>query len=287
MTPDPVAQESQRIAARVRAQLRARPGLAVEGEGRVEALVDELVPFIESAARAEANPDVPSLWQEARSLVYLFAYRLADQGYTPLALSNALMAWRDAADTDAARAHADEVQALLLDGFARGREDAARNALQQHLGAHLPVARLAPGVVLAVAAGPLDAEGARALADRAGRELLRDEGRAALLDLSGLDDPEPAVLAALWALTSSARMLGAAVVTVGHAARVREAIAEGTLQEQPHAVVDTLAEGAARALDLAGLHLAPAHTLRRWIRHALRGKEAQGADGHQKFRGSR
>jgi anti-anti-sigma regulatory factor len=287
VTPHPVAEESLRIAAQVRAQLRLQPGLAAEGAARVDALVDELVPFIESVARAEASPEVPSLWQEARSLVYLFAHRLADQGYTPLALSSALTVWRDASRRDLARPHADEVQALLLDGFARGREDATRSALQRHLGAHLPVARLVPGVVLAVAAGPLDAENARALADRAGTLLLRDEGRAAVLDLSGLDDPEPAVLAALWALVSSAQMLGAAVVTVGHAVLVRAALAEGTLHEAPHAVVDTLPEAVACALDLVGLRLAPAQTLRRWIQQALRGGRSPRPDGHPRPRGRR
>jgi len=269
VTHDSSAQESLQVAASVRARLATGAAGLSDDPARIEALVSELVPFLEAAARAAAAPETPALWQEARSLVYLFAYRLADQEYTPLALASALVAWRDAVGTDVAQARCDEVQALLLDGYARGREDAQQRTLQQSLGAHLPVGTLVPGVVLAVAAGPLDPEGARSLADRAGRELLRREGRAAVLDLSGLERPEPAVLAELWSLGSAARMLGARFVTVGHAAKVRAGVAEGELAEAPHAIVDDLGEGVAAALDAAGLGVGMAHGWRRWILRAL------------------
>ncbi len=278
VSQDPAAAEALRIAAMLRVALRAGPGISAEGDDRVEALLAELSPFVEAAARAEAAPELPALWQEARSLVYLFAYRLADQGYAPMALSRALTAWRDAVGSEMARQRTDEVQALLLEGFARGREDAAQSALQQSLGVHLPVGVLAPGVLLAVAAGPLAPDGARTLADRAGRELLRRDGQAALLDLTGLERPEPAVLAELWSLVSAARMLGAAMVTVGHAETVRAGLAEGTLSDAPSAVVNDFTEGVSVALGAAGLRIGAEPGLRRWIKRALGSTTGSGGD---------
>src|SRR2546428_418402 len=71
-------------------------------------------PFGEAARRAEGAGDGEGHWAEARSRAWLFAYRLGDQGFSPLASAAALTAWRDAVGTAWARRAADEAGALLV-----------------------------------------------------------------------------------------------------------------------------------------------------------------------------
>lgn len=206
------------LRAALRQSLAAAPGMGAEASERVDQLVDEFLPFAGSVGRAEhATP-------EARSLAWLFAYRLGDQGVAALAVTAPLAAWRDTLGTVAARSVADAVLPLLLDGYARAREDRARVEVQRVLGESSLVAAVAPGVVLAVAAGPLDADAARALCDRAGQLMLRCEARAVVLDLSGLHEPDAGALVELWGVTSSARMLGAHAVVVGDGATLVAAL---------------------------------------------------------------
>lgn len=193
----------------LRDALAATPGMASESTERLDALVAEFMPFTDAATDARGAS------HEARSLAWLFAYRLGDQSLPPLAATATLLAWRDAVATDDASAIADEVLPLVLDGYARAREDRAKSELQRALGEALPVAEVSPGLVLAVAAGPLDPDAARALADRTGRLMLRAEARAVILDVTGLLSPDAGVVAELWAVTSSARMLGAHAMVVG------------------------------------------------------------------------
>ncbi len=201
----------------LREALAATPGMASESPQKIDSLVAEFMPFTDAAGPKGAS-------HEARSLAWLFAYRLGDQSLPPLAATATLLAWRDVVSTDAARTIADEVLPLVLDGYARAREDRAKSELQRALGEALTVAELAPGLVLAVAAGPLDADAARGLADRAGRLMLRAEARAVILDLTGLLSPDAASVAELWAVTSSARMLGAHAMVVGDSPALASAL---------------------------------------------------------------
>lgn len=201
---------------RVRAALAAAPGLAALGPAALDDLAAELAPFIDAVARASADDPLPA---EARSLAYLFAWRLGDQGHPASAAVAALLAWRDVAGTDRAQTAADLALPLLLDGYARAREDRAREAVLTGLAAALPVAEIAPGVVLVSAAGPLDADAARRLAERASPALLRVAARAVALDLTGLDAPDAGVVTELWAVIEAARLLGAHPVVIAPPAR--------------------------------------------------------------------
>jgi anti-anti-sigma regulatory factor len=210
--------DDERLRAALRDALARTPGMATETSTRIDALVAEFMPFTRCAITSEgASP-------EARSLAWLFAYRLGDQSLPPLAATASLFAWRDLAATPAAQRVVDEVLPLVLDGYARAREDRAKAELQRTLGEALPVAVVAPGLVLAIAAGPLDADAARALADRAGRLMLQAEARAVLVDMTGLHDPDAATVSELWAVTSSARMLGAFAMVAGESSALVTAL---------------------------------------------------------------
>lgn len=203
--------DGDRVAA-LRTRLLGAPGMAGEPIARIDALVHEVVPFVEAAMRAENRALDEPAWSEARSMAWLLAYRMGDQNFAPLGLVAALHAWRETVATEWAARACDDAQALILDGYARGREDRARTELQQSLAEALPVVQLSPSAVVAVAAGPLDADSARKIAERTGQLMLRADAKAALVDLSGLIDADVSVLAELGAISTSARMLGAALV---------------------------------------------------------------------------
>jgi anti-anti-sigma regulatory factor len=196
----------------IRAALAGSPGTGALPPDALDGVVAELAPFLDAVGAAtDAEPLPP----EARSLAYLFAWRLGDQGLpAPVGLA-ALLAWRDAVATERARRAADAALPLLVEGYARAREDRARDDVLRQLAEALPVAELAPGVALVTAAGPLDADAARRLAERASPALLRRNARVLVLDLSGLTAPDAGVLTELWAVVESARMLGTASVVVG------------------------------------------------------------------------
>jgi anti-anti-sigma regulatory factor len=181
-------------------------------------------------------------------------------------VSAVVPAWRDALGTEWARAIADEVHALLLEGFARGREERARTEAQKGLADALPVAEIAPGVVVIVAAGALDPDGATALADRASSFLLRRDAKAALLDIAGLVNPSGAVLAELWAIPSSARMLGVRMFVSGVGGLVGEVVSQAHLHDEGETRVVTLADGVTQLLESANVAIGGPRGFGAWVK---------------------
>ncbi len=255
---DPPDDEAALTAALCDALARV-PGLAATPPATRDAWAEEFLPFARSAvAHAVATP-------ELRSLAWLFAYRLGDQQAPAPAPLAALTAWRDHTGTDAARALAEQVTPLLLDGYARAREDRARATLLASLGASLPVMALSLDVLLAVAAGPLDGDAARALVERAGQQMLRSNARGVVLDLTGLHDPDAATLGELDAIAHAATLLGAHAAFVAVPSAHPEAFA-GCAFRGP--IFATLPEALAHLARTHGLETAPARTwsdrLRTW-----------------------
>lgn len=237
------AAETDALRRAIREAIASTPGMAAEAPSRVDTLVDEVQPFVDAAAATRADA---GLSPEARSLAWLLGYRIGTEGAPALAASAALRAWRDASGLAHAPRLADDALPLAMDGYARAREDNARAEVQRALGESLLVTELAPGVALVVAAGPLDADGARALADRAGQFMLRRESRALLLDLSGVREPDAAVASELWGAVSSARMLGVDAVVIGEGDALREALEGASVAPGEARRVPTLA----RAVEL-------------------------------------
>lgn len=245
----------------MRTRMLVAPGMAGEAVSRVEALLGEAVPFVEAAERARGLVLDDARWREARSLAFLFAYRMGDQGFAPMVLHAAAAAWRDAVDGAWSRAAFDDVVPMLTEGYARGREDRVTHDQQRALGTSLPVVELAPGVALVVCAGALDDEAARCLCDRAGALMLRASARAVLLDLTGLVSPAPATLSELWGITSAARMLGAGAVVVAPPTLRAATEESGVRPEAGTRWAESWVQGIATARDLAG-----DAAWRRWLR---------------------
>lgn len=236
--------------ARVRTALARSPILAGESEERVATLGDELRPFIEAALLCAGLPSSDVRWSEARSLALLFAYRLGDQGYAPGVVSGAMLSWRDAVG-DAAETVLDGLWALLLDGYARGREDRARAALLKTVAAAAAVLEVSPKRWLVSGVGALDTEGAREVSARAASRLLRGDAEAVLLDLATGPAAEPSALLELVGLERDAHSLGVRFV-VALSDESREALAAGGWSAAPSTEVSASTAEAMRSLLWAG-----------------------------------
>lgn len=250
----------------VRVGLLKVPGVAAELADKVGVIAGEVEPFIEAAARVLSSPQDTHAAHEARSLAWLMAYRLGDQGFAALAPVAVLHAWRGCAG-EGAPGLCDTVMPLLLDGYARGREDRARAEVQAALAAALPVSEIAPGVLLVVVAGPLDPDGARTLAERAGSAMLRGDARAVLLEVSALSTPSAAVLVELWGVVSAARMLGAASVVSASSAAVMQAMKDAPPPEGTRCATK-LSDAVEQALRAAGVS-AGADGIVSWVKRVV------------------
>jgi hypothetical protein len=249
-----------------------------EAGRQLATLLAEAEPFVECArvAAAEGPLERSSSWREARSMAWLLAYRLGDQEWPAHVAAAVIPAWRDAIGAPWAAAAADELVALFLDGYARGREDRVRSAAQKGLAEALPIGELAPQVVIMVAAGALDPDGARAFADRASSFMLRRDARAALLDVEGLQAPTAAVLVELWSIPSAARMLGVKMVVAGLSGVVGEAVRTSGVKEEGEVRCTTLAQGTEALLREAGIALGSRGGFGAWFRRVFSPRSAGG-----------
>lgn len=254
--------------AEIRADLARDALVAREDPAAIEAVVDELRPFLDAAARCLRDDDVTAR-SELRSVAWLLAYRAGDKGVAALALESLLRAWRARAPVGA-EALLDGVRELIVDGYAKGREDRCRAELLASLSTSLPCLQVAPRVFLVVAAGPLDLDAAQALADRAGAALLRADARAALLDLHGLAEPRLDVIAALWSVASSARAIGCTLVVSGATAALRQALDEEAIPREPATLLDDPADALDAALRSAGVMLGAVPPALRWLARVTR-----------------
>jgi anti-anti-sigma factor len=206
----------------LRAALVATASLATEHPDHLESLLDEFAPFATAAEVALAAHDESRT--DARTLAWLFAYRVGGLGLPPTVLHAVLAAWRDFVATSAAMGFYERMLPTMLEGFVRAREDHCHAELQRTLSAEVRVATLAAGLRLVTLNGPLDADTADAIAERVAKTLHRDEARAVIVDLSGLASHSPSVIAALWGIAASARMLGVAAVVVGDEATLASSL---------------------------------------------------------------
>lgn len=223
----------------------------------------EFAPFVECVADAlaQSRNDGPSgvSWNEARSMAWLFSHRMANHGLAPAVVTAALSSWRDAVvRADASTSQwvqraCDELIALVIEGYARGVEEREKLRAQRALADAAPVRELEPGFLLAIAAGPMDAEGAQLFAERVSRDILRRDARVVVLDVGDLEEVTAAVMAELWAIPIAARTLGARTFVGGLRGMVLEVVSSAGLAEEGEVRVPLVAE----AMRLAREAIAP------------------------------
>ncbi|MDP3276566.1 MAG: hypothetical protein Q8Q09_15320 [Deltaproteobacteria bacterium] len=235
-----------------------------------ELVLAEIWPFVECATRAlkSSAPLQDEAWHEARSMAWLFAHRMGDQGKTASRVTAGFIVWREASGAAVAQACLDDLASLWVDGYARGREDRARAEGQRALADAAPLREVEEGVFLAIAAGPLDFEGAQRFAERVARELHRREARAVILDLGELLDATAGVLSELWAIASAARMLGSRAYVAGVHGVIGELVLGAGIADEGEVRVGRVSE----AMALARAALAPAPQRPFWKRWISRGR---------------
>ncbi|MBL8683004.1 MAG: hypothetical protein JNK05_27810 [Myxococcales bacterium] len=232
----------------------------------------EFAPFVECVSRAlaQSRDSAPSgvSWNEARSMAWLFSHRMANHGLAPAVVTAALSSWRDAVvrSDDGFRPWVeracDELFALVIEGYARGVEEREKLRAQRALADAAPVRELEPGFLLAIAAGPMDAEGAQQFAERVSRDILRRDARVVVLDVGDLEEVTAAVMAELWAIPSAARTLGARTFVGGLRGMVLEVVSSAGLAEEGEVRVALVAE----AMRLAREAIAPPPEVPFWKR---------------------
>lgn len=138
--------------------------------------------------------------REACALVALFGRRFAETRVPALAAVASFQSLRDvaiAAGLDFPSAAYDSLLALFVDGFARGLEDANREASLRAVADAIEIVRIAPGAYLVAIRSLLDPAIAEKVASRLGRLLLREETFSCVLsfvELQGITDDSPRVV---------------------------------------------------------------------------------------------
>lgn len=172
-------------------------------------LLAEAAPFLLAAELALRGGDEGALaWSEARSLLWLLGYRLGSREFSAHVAAALLPAWRDSSNPAVPQERCDELAALLLDGFGRGRRDSTQERLLRQLAAAMPIFVVEEGLLVGAMMGPLDADAARPFLDRVAKEASRTEALAVVVDATGFLGADPAVLAELEALVQKVRLAG-------------------------------------------------------------------------------
>ncbi len=286
MSHEEPSEESDPIREAIRSAMsRASKLLALQSHQESDSSA-ELEPFIESAESAlrERAQDCvkPSgmSWNEARSMAWLFAHRMADRAVSPAVVCAGIMAWRDAVSERAddplktwARVGSDELLSLVLEGYARGVEEREKLKAQKALAESAPVRELEAGFLFAIAAGAMDCDGAQAFAERVSRDILRRDAKVIVLDVGDLDAVTPAVLAELWAIPSAARTLGARAFVGGVRGMVHEVLATGGIADEGEVRVGLVSEAMRLAREALHPTVEAAPFWRRWMRKSSGGSE--------------
>lgn len=222
---------------------------AEDSSAELQPFVDAVTAAIGERAPAAVRP-TGMAWNEARSMAWLYAHRMADRRVPPSVACAGVLAWRDAASEQAepdlktwVGVASDELITLVIEGYARGIEEREKLAAQRALTDCAPVREIEPGFLLAIAAGPMDADGAQLFAERVSRDILRRDAKVIVLDVGDLDGVTAAVLAELWAIPVSARTLGARAFVAGVRGVVHELLASGGISDEGEIRVPLVSEG--------------------------------------------
>jgi len=163
----------------------------------------------------------------------------------------------------------DHVSVVFFEGYVSGREERLVEDASRAAGDALPVLKLAPGCLLMILAGVHDSEPMADAIERLGRQLFKTDARAALVDITHLEDPTPERAAEVFGAHATARMLGAVIVFSGVSDAWLEAAREAGVTVDILTTEAGFEAGIRRTLDIVGLEVRPAGRLRRSLKHWL------------------
>lgn len=276
VSPLPTDEDPEALAERILARFESQGLGAISLRPEVKAeLVLEARPAVHAllfGLGTDRAGDATSLeHHESLAMVTLLGRALALSGATPTPVLRVvpalLRAFRDEG-AEPTQAFEEALQAVCLEGFVRGREEAVERRVRRgHEQAIAPFA-LADGVVALRLVGDLSPDAVTALIEELGRALFRAEARACVVDVNPLAAPTARRARALLAAEEVCRTLGVRCVYSGLDARWRAELAGVDLSALT--LAGNFAEATALALAAAGSRIAPTSRLPTALRGLLR-----------------
>jgi hypothetical protein len=243
--------------------------LDVEAEPVLEALFTAFAPGqgVEATAALTHSPVAiaPSL-HEAYALLGLLARRAATLGATPstsLALIDALVAGVGSAGVALPANTRRELAVVAVESYCAARDERVTAQLRRIAAERQVALTLAPHCSAIFLAGRHEASDLQPTLESMARELLREDARSCLLDLSRLEPPEEELARALGHFCASGSTLGVAIFIVGSRDPLREQFERWGVARGACLFVDDFRQARELALAAAGVQVRP---LRQWAR---------------------
>ncbi len=247
------------------ARFREDGALAAELEQQAEPVLDALF-------TAFAPPSGPRALHEGYALHALLCRHAALLGATagvPLAITDAICdALREAGATLDATLVA-ELAVVAVEGYAAARDERVTRELRERAAASQPVVKLGPGCAAVFLVGRHDEADLAPVLERISRQLLRDDVRSCLLDLSRLEPDDEELARAIVRFCALVETIGVTTFVSGASPLVRQSFERWALSEGATQIVDDFARAQALALGAVGLQL---RRRRRWGRLLLPGR---------------
>lgn len=276
MSPLPHDEDPEALAERILSRFER------EGLGSIS-----LRPEIKTEVALEARPAIHALLfglgtdrasdasslehHESLAMVTLLGRALALLGATPtpvLRVVPALLAAFRAEGAEPTASFEDALQAVCLEGYVRGREEAIEKRVRRSHEQSVAPFTLVDGVVVLRLVGDLSADAIVATIEELGRALFRQDARACIVDLNPLAAPTPRRARAILTAEEVARTLGIRCVYVGLDARWLAELGDVDVAELT--TVATFAEATTLALAAAGSRVARTSRLPSALRGLLR-----------------
>jgi len=195
--------------------------------------------------------------REGFALFNLLCRRAGLLSATPtasLALANAVLAGLEAAETRLTPEQKEELSMIAVEGYSAGRDEQRERSLRLDAANNQICCMLGPRCAALFLAGSHLPEHLEATLEQTARQLFRADVRAALLDLSRLDDAGEESARAIANLLATLGSLGARVVVVG-ARDLKPHFERFQIAQHGAQLVDDFAVALTLVLRAAGLEL--------------------------------
>ena len=248
-------ERTESILTRAMSALRAAaPGADPEAFAVLEPEARPAVESLDMALCLDTARDIRSLGHhESLAMFALLGRRAASLNISVPVAHRLAPAILDAFERPVAPEVREGLVLACLDGFVRGREERVREERAARAAGALPSGEIVEGVRLLVLAGEHEADALTLRIEEFGRELMRTDARACVVDVSTLLDPDLRRAAALAAVEETARMLGVTCSYAGVGEGWGAAFEEAGIDRGHESFHESLADAVRASLRAAGL----------------------------------
>jgi hypothetical protein len=236
-----------------------------EDSALLSALERELDPVLEALHVAFAPADEPRALHEAYALLSLLCRKAALLGATPgvvLLISDGLARALREVGIALSADHAGELAVVAVEGYCQARDERVTRELRAIAASSQVACWLGPRCMGVFLAGMHDECDLTPVLERFARDLLREDARSVLIDVSRLRSDDEEIARALGRFCGSAATLGLATFVFGATSALQAAL-EGWLGKSGSSVfVDDYQRAHGLAMAAAGLRI---NRLRRWL----------------------